>query len=112
MAQKSLNCHGGEGELDHVNVITGRELPGSTLNHFHDNTLAPGVSIGEHSHAQNFEMYYIVSGRGTMLLDGAKIEVAAGDIGVVHPGGSHGLVNDSDGDMRIIVVEVKDNLQG
>ena len=34
--------------------------------------LIPGASIGLHTHESNYEVIYIVSGRGTMLCDGEK----------------------------------------
>jgi mannose-6-phosphate isomerase-like protein (cupin superfamily) len=60
-----------------------------------------------HQHTGDQEVYYIVSGSGGMSLDGKDHEVSTGDITVVFPGGSHGLANRSDEDLRIIVVSVK-----
>ena len=39
-----------------------------------------------------------------MTLDGERFEVEAGDITAVYPGGTHGLENNSDEDLRILVV--------
>ena len=47
---------------------------------------------------------YIISGCGVMTLDGREHKVTTGDIAAVFPGGSHGLANHSDGDLRVIVV--------
>ena len=47
------------------------------LNFLHDDVLAPGVSIGPHAHRGDEEYYYILSGRGTMTLDGRRFAVAA-----------------------------------
>ena len=99
-------CHGGEGALDWANVLEGKDLEGRRLNFFHDDVLAPGASIGVHRHEGDEEYYYIVSGKGSMTLDGETFSVEAGDITGVYPGGEHGLVNDGDGDLRIIVVSV------
>ena len=111
MARKPLsNCHEGKGILDHISVLNREDIPGSMLCFFHDNILAPGVSIGEHTHSRHYEMYYIVSGNGTMILDGEEHEIREGDISVVCPGGSHALINSSDKDIRMIVVCVEDNI--
>ena len=42
-----------------------------------------------------------------MTLDGKEYDVTSGDITVVLPGGSHGLTNESDQDLRMIVISVK-----
>jgi len=96
-------CHGGEGAVRWTDVLSGEALSGRGLNFLHDNVLEPGVSIGVHVHEHNEEYYYILEGRGTMTLDGADHPVAAGDITAVFPGGSHGLRNDSDAPLRVLV---------
>ncbi|WDS34830.1 cupin domain-containing protein [Pseudoxanthomonas sp.] len=57
-------------------------------------TIAPGDSIGTHTHAKDEDAYVIVSGTGTFTdADGKQVPVKAGDITVVYEGQSHGLVN-------------------
>jgi uncharacterized cupin superfamily protein len=97
-------CHDGVGALQCIRVLQGGAKAGRHLNFLHDDILPPGTSIGLHRHKDDEEYYYIVSGRGTMTLDGRRIPVRAGDITAVLPGGEHGLENDSDADMRIIVI--------
>lgn len=104
MDRKPLpNCHGGVGALDWTTVSSHHDNPGQVLRFLHDDVLPPGVSIGVHAH-QHEEHYYILSGRGKMTLDGQVFDVKAGDIGSVYTGGSHGLVNDSDQDLRLVVI--------
>jgi len=62
------------------------------------------VSIGVHRHRGDEEYYYVISGRGLMTLDGEQFEVEAGDITAVYPGGTHGLENNADEDLRILVI--------
>jgi len=81
-----------------------RICPGGHLKFVHDDVLAPGVSIGLHTHIDDEEYYYILEGRGVMTLDGERFEVQAGDITAVYPGGEHWLENTSDADLRMIVV--------
>lgn len=97
-------CHDGAGALDFTVVLSDDDLEGRHLKFIHDDVLAPGVSIGVHTHADDEEYYYIVEGEGTMTLDGETFAVRAGDIAAVFPGGQHGLANTSDADLRIIVV--------
>jgi mannose-6-phosphate isomerase-like protein (cupin superfamily) len=100
------NCHDGEGTLDWTVVLDGEDAEDSHLNFIHDDVLPPGVSIGIHRHAHDEEYYYVVSGQGMMTLDGEQFRVKAGDITAVYPGGTHGLENDTDENLRIIVVSV------
>jgi uncharacterized cupin superfamily protein len=99
-------CHDGQGALDWTNVLAAADLGGRRLNFLHDDILGPGVSIGVHSHTHDEEYYYVICGRGTMTLDGERVPVVAGDITAVFPGGLHGLENDTDEDLRIIVISV------
>lgn len=107
MSRKQLaQCHGGEGVLDCTLVLGDRETKGKRLNFIHDDLLPAGASVGIHQHMNDEEYYYIVSGRGIMVLDGEKFEVKAGDIAAVFPGGSHGLENNGTDDLRVIVVSI------
>jgi oxalate decarboxylase/phosphoglucose isomerase-like protein (cupin superfamily) len=99
-----LNCHDGAGALDFTVVLQGADLPGRRLKFIHDDILAPGVTIGLHTHDDDEEYYYILEGHGVMALDGERFEVNAGDIAAVYPGGEHGLENNSDIDLHMIVV--------
>ena len=97
-------CHGGRGALDWTEVLGGVVQAGRRLAFLHDDVLPPGVSIGVHRHEDDEEYYYILAGRGTMTLDGERFLVAAGDVTAIFPGGSHGLENDSDADLRVLVI--------
>ena len=100
------NCHAGEGALDWTNVLDPSDLEGRQLRFLHDDVLAPGVTIGCHAHDDE-EYYYIISGKGTMTLDDERYAVAAGDITAIYPGGSHGLENDGDEDLRVLVIGLR-----
>ena len=56
--------------------------------------LEPGSSVGEHAHPNTEELYLILEGHGTGILDGARFPVGPGDLFVLKAGQSHGLVND------------------
>ena len=99
-------CHGGTGSIIFKEVISHDETKFDALNFIHDDIVPPGVSIGEHEHTADEEYYLIISGKGKMILDGEEFEIEAGDITAVYPGSSHGLVNNSDSDLRIIVISV------
>jgi uncharacterized cupin superfamily protein len=97
------NCHDGQGPLPWVGVLAREDLPGRQLKFVQDDILPPGSSIGEHQHCDDEEYYLILSGTGTMRLDGQEHRVGPGDITAVFPGGTHALANDGDEDMRLIV---------
>jgi len=106
MPRRGLDrCHDGEGTLDFTEVYSARRSGMPTSVRFvHDDVLPPGVSIGRHRHGESEEFYYVVSGSGLMQLDDEEFQVSAGDVTVVYPGGSHGLVNNTNEPLRIIVV--------
>lgn len=57
---------------------------------FRKRILKPGSSIGYHLQEKD-EIYYIVSGRGEMTINGKSFPVSAGDAVLTRPGNSHGL---------------------
>lgn len=66
--------------------------------------LIPGASIGMHTHEDSCEVIFILEGRGSLLEDGTKKEVQAGDCLYCPKGGSHSLVNDSGSDLAFCAV--------
>ncbi len=75
---------------------------------FLDFTILPvGADIGVHTHElDNEEIYVIMSGRGLMYLDGDQFEVEAGHVIINRPGGTHGLKNIGNDELRLVVIEV------
>lgn len=99
-----LTAHGGAKPIRTRRVLHGSE---SGTRNFIDLTIVPpGSDIGVHTHADdNEEIYVIISGSGTMVLDGRRFEVASGDVIVNRPGGTHGFLNTSSSDVRMVVIE-------
>jgi mannose-6-phosphate isomerase-like protein (cupin superfamily) len=99
------NCHEGSGELECTDVLCKGD---SNLGiGFMDNDiLEAGTVIGEHLHKTNEEVYYIISGEGTMIMDGVKYPISAGDVSLVSAGHTHGIINSDSGRMHIIVFAV------
>jgi mannose-6-phosphate isomerase-like protein (cupin superfamily) len=54
-------------------------------------TLLPGEYVEPHSHADLDEYYFVLSGNGTMRVDGNNYELAAGDFVIVTAGSEHEL---------------------
>lgn len=55
--------------------------------------LLPGRSTEEHYHAQTEEIYYILSGRGQMIVDGEKRDVKKYDGIAIPPRARHEIIN-------------------
>jgi mannose-6-phosphate isomerase-like protein (cupin superfamily) len=69
---------------------------------FRKRALKPGSAIGYHLQKED-EIYYVVSGRGEMTIDGKSFEVKAGDAVLTRPGASHGLKQVGAEDLVIMI---------
>lgn len=86
-------------------VIAERDLSG--YNWIDLVVVPPGGDIGVHTHeVQSEEVYIVVSGQGTMTLDGEEIRVGPGHVVRNQPGGSHSLVNDGSSALHLVVLDV------
>ena len=63
---------------------------------FNHAILAPGRSIGEHTHIGDNEIFYFLSGSGLYNDNGTVVRVYPGDTAVCNDGELHGLVNDGE----------------
>jgi oxalate decarboxylase/phosphoglucose isomerase-like protein (cupin superfamily) len=74
--------------------------------------IPPGASEGVHRHDHGDdnlgaldEMYYVISGRGHMIMDGRRVPVATGDCIFAPTGLPHGIENTSaDTDLKVHIV--------
>jgi mannose-6-phosphate isomerase-like protein (cupin superfamily) len=57
-----------------------------------------------HYHKHSTELYYVLDGHGTVMLDGTENEVAAGSLLHIPPGVVHG----ARGRMRVLVIGIPD----
>lgn len=69
---------------------------------FRKRILHPGSSIGYHFQ-ENDEIYYVVSGKGEMKMNGEIIPMNPGDAILTRPGSSHGLTQVGKEDLVIII---------
>jgi quercetin dioxygenase-like cupin family protein len=69
---------------------------------FRQRALHPGATIGEHRNDKD-EIYYVLSGRGELLLDGKRREVGPGDAILTRNGSTHALAQRGKDDLVIIV---------
>jgi mannose-6-phosphate isomerase-like protein (cupin superfamily) len=69
---------------------------------FRKRALHPGAGIGYHEQTED-EIYYVLSGRGTMTIDDKSFEVKPGDAILTRPGSSHGLKQVGTDDLVILI---------
>lgn len=70
---------------------------------FRQRALHPGATIGEHRNDKD-EIYYVLSGRGELTLDGQRRDVGPGDAILTRDGSTHALAQVGNDDLVIIVV--------
>jgi mannose-6-phosphate isomerase-like protein (cupin superfamily) len=72
------------------------------------NNLPAGAGVPfVHSHKQNEEIYAILSGKGSMVIDGEKIELQAGDWLRVDPKAERQISAAADSAISFICIQVK-----
>ena len=69
---------------------------------FRKRALTPGSAIGYHEQKDD-EIYYVLSGRGMMTIDGKTFEVGPGTAVLTRPGSSHGLKQAGAEDLVILI---------
>lgn len=74
---------------------------------FRKRILHPGSAIGYHLQKED-EIYYVLSGKGEMQMNGETFAVQAGDAILTRPGSSHGLRQVGDEDLVIIINYLKE----
>ena len=68
--------------------------------------LVPGASIGEHTHEEDCEVFYFLSGCGKCLYDGKWEPVEPGTAHYCPKGHSHSLVNSGDEDLVLFAAVI------
>lgn len=73
------------------------------------NKMPAGVSVPfVHSHKQNEEIYGILSGKGSMMIDGEIVKLEAGDWLRVSPSAKRQLSADNECEISYICIQVKE----
>lgn len=98
-------CHDGVGALLCRSMLQKGESDQSIL-FFHHDYIPAGVSIGQHLHEGNEEIYYLISGSCTLVYDGEEMPMEPGDFSIVRDGHTHGLINTGLTEAQLIVVGV------
>ena len=69
---------------------------------FRKRALKPGSGIGYHEQKED-EIYYVLSGRGVMTIDGKSFDVDPGTAVLTRPGSSHGLKQVGSEDLVLMI---------
>lgn len=81
------------------------ELPAGVR--FSHAELLPGQRVSAHSHESICELFYILSGRGSFIINGEAVTVREGCSIRIDAGEVHELVNDSNGALTMIYFGLK-----
>jgi mannose-6-phosphate isomerase-like protein (cupin superfamily) len=97
--------HGGNGVISFRRLLS-EEAFASAID-FVDLSIVPsGCTIGQHSHHDSEELYFIASGTPLVTIDGQSRRLTRGDLSVVRSGQWHELINDTSEPVEIFVVQV------
>lgn len=99
------SAHGGVGEVELFEIFGANDFV-SNCQFIDRQIIPPHSTVGYHKHGNNEELYIILEGHGTMTIDGEKYPVKKGDIIKNRPYGEHGLVNDSNADIELLIIEI------
>src|ERR671913_1536347 len=99
VAKNEPGTHNGGGQT--VGYSFFRNVPKLGLV-FRKRALKPGSGIGLHEQKED-EIYYVLSGTGTMTLDGKTVNVTPGTAVLTRPGSSHSLRQTGTEDLVILI---------
>ncbi len=104
------HAYGGAGRLLCRTLLTPEQWRGE-LKLCNRLRLEPGSEIGVHQHQTDFELYYILSGTGTLNDHGEEKQVIAGDLVYTADGESHSLMNTGSEILELLAIVIDENHQ-
>ena len=99
VAKEEPGTHNGGGQT--VGYSFFKNVPSLKLV-FRKRALKPGSGIGLHEQKED-EIYYVLSGRGQMTLDGKTVDIAPGTAVLTRTGSSHSLKQTGTEDLVIMI---------
>jgi quercetin dioxygenase-like cupin family protein len=82
-------------------LLTGEKENGRLSAHL--TTIKPGGEIIPHTH-EVLEVFYIIEGEGSALVNGVRQKAEAGTVIAAPPGSEHGIMNTGDNDILMYCV--------
>lgn len=101
------NLKGGKGLVKREFIVEGDDLR-NKAKLFSKITIPVGSSIGMHDHVDDFEVYYILKGRGKVLDNNEFVEVNEGDAIYTSDGNKHYIENIGDEDLVFIALVINE----
>ena len=101
------NLKDGQGNVNIFDLTTKESIP-KNLRLCSEFVLKPGESIGAHAHVGETEIYYVISGEGSVLDDGEFRKLYPGDTAITDGEKPHSIVNDGSEDLRFVGIIVLD----
>ncbi len=98
------NRYGGAGAVKMTAIMNGQEELGGKGRLFSQITLAPGCGIGVHTHENEWEAFYILSGQAELTDNGEVHTLSPGDMHLCHAGHSHGVHNAGTEDVEMVAL--------
>ena len=106
--QEIENSYSGEGVTQTKHIIIGNELrKNSEL--FGKIILKKNASIGVHQHGNDFEVYYILKGKGILIENDEVMEVKGGDTIYTSNNQKHLIKNTGYDDLEFIAIVINDD---
>lgn len=99
VARNEPGTHNGGGQT--VGYSFFRNVPNLTLV-FRKRAFKPGSGVGHHVQKED-EIYYVLSGTGTMTLDGKTVDIKPGTAVLTRPGSSHSLKQTGTDDLVVLI---------
>ena len=99
--EKRVNMRDGKGEVKITHLLE-KDLLKGRARLFARIKIPPNSSIGLHKHEGEFEIFYILSGRGLFHDNGKDVPIQAGDVCFTDSGESHSIENTSDEDLELL----------
>src|SRR5918995_1689108 len=99
VARNEPGTHKGGGET--IGYSFFRNVPNLKLV-FRKRAFKPGSGVGHHVQKED-EIYYVLSGTGTMILDGKSVDITPGTAVLTRPGSSHSLKQTGTEDLVVLI---------
>jgi len=103
---ESIIAHEGNGAIEIGRIFHNEKLEGS-WDFIEYLVVPPGVTIGEHRHGSNEEIYFIIEGHAKMTVNGQEHDVKPGDFILNRANWEHGFRNEGSEEVKLLVIQVR-----
>ncbi len=97
-------AHNGQGAVELYEIWNRSDFL-SNCDFIDRQVIPPNSAVGYHKHGNDEEMYIVLEGTGTMLINNQAVKIKKGDMIKNPPYGEHGLVNDSDANIDLLIIK-------